>query len=447
MQMKIAVFGSEEMINRVRECQLDVDNINIVPFVYDYPNEIEQLIMDASTCDVFLFTGPLPYYLAKRSSQELNIPSVYIPVNDLNVSLVLFSIYYHHGIEIERLSIDLPDSKYVRNVLTALQLQPSVLHIQEYRWIIEKNYTKEFHLDEIVSKHIQLWKEKKIDLVLTSIHAVYDQLQKKNIPCMRMIDPKKNIIDSLKEAKVLGELHQSQQSQIAVGLISMNGFETVLASDITSQEHILKTHQLLLQFAKKINCSVQHIGNEQFVLFGTRGSIEHLTEHFLSLQRLIETEEKLARTISIGFGLGMTTAEAEKHAKIALDYAKKTEVNSAAYIVTEEQTVIGPLNDKVKRVQLKVENEQVRELAKKLKISPTNLLKIQQFLDAHSTNRFTSNDVADYLEVSRRSAERLLKKFADQGYLHIIGEEQPHQSGRPRAIYTLNLPDFHKKTD
>ncbi|MDD1368253.1 hypothetical protein PTB13_09285, partial [Bacillus sp. MHSD17] len=51
-----------------------------------------------------------------------------------------------------------------------------------------------------------------------------------------------------------------------------------------------------------------------------------------------------------------------------------------------------------------------------------------------------TSDLSEYLQVTRRSTERLLKKLVDYGYAHICGEEMPYQQGRPRAIYELNLP-------
>lgn len=54
-------------------------------------------------------------------------------------------------------------------------------------------------------------------------------------------------------------------------------------------------------------------------------------------------------------------------------------------------------------------------------------------------NRFTAGDIAEYLQVSRRSAERLLKKLVDCKLVEVVGEEQPYRQGRPRSVYRLCL--------
>jgi predicted transcriptional regulator len=55
---------------------------------------------------------------------------------------------------------------------------------------------------------------------------------------------------------------------------------------------------------------------------------------------------------------------------------------------------------------------------------------------------FTSADLAEYLQLTRRSAERMIKKLHDHGYIKVVGEEMIYKQGRPRAIYQLNMPIY-----
>ena len=114
---------------------------------------------------------------------------------------------------------------------------------------------------------------------------------------------------------------------------------------------------------------------------------------------------------------------------------------SLFYILTSDKDLFGPF-PKEQRVQsLKNDNPELMKIAKETKLSPANLSKIIQFSQSHPSLKFTA-DLSEYLQVTRRSTERLLKKLVDYGYAHICGEEMPYQQGRPRALYELNLPLF-----
>ena len=82
------------------------------------------------------------------------------------------------------------------------------------------------------------------------------------------------------------------------------------------------------------------------------------------------------------------------------------------------------------------------EMAEKTKLSPANISKLMQYSLIRQTKQFTANDLALYLDVSRRTAERTLKKLVDYKYATIIGEEMTYRQGRPRALYEFNFPPY-----
>ncbi|WP_338753364.1 hypothetical protein [Bacillus sp. FJAT-52991] len=439
MSIKVALFGPEEMVKLVKELESTVEGIEIIPYVYQTPRETEQLIQKAFDCDIYLFSGIIPYYYSKRFFHMFDRPAIYIPDNELSVSLTLLSLFYHHQVGFNRLSIDLPDRKYVDSVMKQLEMKPEVLYVQDYPWMKEK-YDKDFQVNDILSMHRDLWNQGQVDVIITSIHAVSDRLKQEKIPCVRMLEPERNIIDSLKEAKMLGELQQSQQAQVALGLVKL---EPSNETDNKANSHI---YQGLMGLAKKINCTLQQSSSDFFVLYGTKGSMEFLVKNINLLNPVYARVEQQGKVVSIGVGFGLTIVEAERNAHIALTYSEKQANENAIHIVTEEQTVINPKKESHTVSVLKSENEDVIQLAKSLKISVMNVMKMVQFLASRPMNHFTANDVSDYFEVSKRSAERLLKKFADGGYLHVVGEEQPFQNGRPRSIYRLDLPfQYHNQ--
>ena len=436
MITKIAFFGSEDMTTRVMEYASAVTEIEVVPYVYQSAEEIAHLISQASATDIYLFSGVLPYFFAKKSIGTFDKPSVYIEDNELNIALTLLEISNKKTAELDRISFDLPNRELLDLITTGLDIYPKPVFVTDYSWL-DKEFTKEFLSNDLLNTHIELWESNRIDFVVTSIHSLHDKLLQMQIPCMRMIDPKKNIIDALEEAKSLGVLQQTKDSQVAVGLISLS----VTNDSIIRPE----THDFLAEklqsLTKQINCTVQREEVDSYALYGTKGGIEYLLKNLHLLDDIKNYATETNVTVSIGFGFGMTIIEAEKNAHIALSYSKSNKQKPLSiYTVTENKMVMDSQACTPKHFVLQSQNEQLIQLAKEIGISVTNLNKMIQFTNSRPINRFTSSDIVDYFEITKRSAERILKKFSDCGYLKIIGEEQPFQHGRPRSVYRLDLP-------
>src|SRR5699024_10630530 len=109
--------------------------------------------------------------------------------------------------------------------------------------------------------------------------------------------------------------NQSISAQVIAGYVRIKDFQKL--DDLSKQEAVLELHQLLLQFAHRTYATVLPYGDNQFVLFGTRGTLDHITNHYRDLPLLKEVEQTLHVSVEIGFGLGMTTKQAEDHAKLA----------------------------------------------------------------------------------------------------------------------------------
>lgn len=430
--IKVALFGSEETVSFVKKFDSLIKEIEVHPFIYQTTEDMKTLIIQAANCDVYLFSGILPYYHTKKILGEFDKPAVYIADNELNVSLTILSLTHHRLAELDRISIDLPDRKNLDIIINQLEMSPKPIHVLDYSWI-RSGSEKRFEIETIIEFHHELWKSGKVNFVITSIHAVHDQLVRLKVPCMRMIDAEKTIVDALKEAKSLGELQLAQHSQVAMGLIMLSSEDEEIK---TAEELISKELSLLV---KKINCTIQQTNNGSMTFYGTKGGIEYLINNPHLMDDVYKTANDRSVYIHIGVGLGMTIIEAKNNAQIAVSYSNKHSCENSLYIVNEDKVVINPQTTAHNHSILKTEDESIVQLAKLLKISVPNVIKMKQFINSRPVNSFTSSDISEYFSITKRSSERMLKKYMDCGFLHVIGEEQPFQNGRPRAVYRLDI--------
>lgn len=144
--------------------------------------------------------------------------------------------------------------------------------------------------------------------------------------------------------------------------------------------------------------------------------------------------------MKIGFGYGTTVIEAEQNAGIALRFAQNDPFDKCGYILTDDKNLLGPYPKETKLQRLKNDDPKLFDIAKEIKISPGNLSKLIEFSRKRSSSQFTAAELTDYLQITRRSTERIIKKLVDHGSIRVVGEEMTYQQGRPRSIYELHLP-------
>lgn len=414
MSIKIAVIGSFEFVERLHTLDLEDNELELNPYVYKEPKEAADLIKELKPCDAIFFSGSLPYYFSKQVLETVNIPALYLVQDEMAVATSLLAIIFTKKIPPERISVDLLDAIYLKNVLDECEINQHPLWVIDY----QKLLTSSFDLEELVNFHHSLWKQGKIDIALTSVHAVYNRLNQLGIPVQRMADPRSSLLRGLQEAKNQAALFKSRAAQVAVGYLSIENHQ---------QDQTNKLGQLLQAYVQEITPSL-------FVLYSTRGEME--------TNRLQDFIERYPDEITIGFGYGATIKEADQNAKIALRFAEKEDTAKCGYILTENKEIVGPFPFETKQHRLKNDNPEFLQIAKQTKLSPANLSKIVEFGRARQSLNFTAADLADYLQVTRRSTERLIKKLVEHGYIKVVGEEMVYHQGRPRALYELNLPIY-----
>ncbi|PEX90002.1 transcriptional regulator [Bacillus cereus] len=420
MMIKIAVVGSKEFMENLFPIAHKLEEIEIDPYIYLHPAESSELLKRLKPCDAIFFSGALPYYMAKEIREQLRIPSTYLQQDETTVASSLLSIIYHQGIQPHRISIDLVDCSFITNVFHDIGIKenPQVLDYENMLWSKDE-------INKIIDFHVAKYQSGEAHLALTSIHTVYDELQAIGIPSERMIDPTQSIIQGLKDAKIKAELAKSHSATVGACMIS----SLELRKSLIEQLDVI---------SKELRGSFKQVDDMTFILYTTRGDIESI----IKTNMIDNVFTSIEGRIAIGFGYGKTVKEAEQNAKIAQGFAKNNPIDRCFYILTSDKELFGPF-PKDQRVQsLRNDHPELVKIAKETKLSPANLSKIIQFSQSHPSLKFTAADLSEYLQVTRRSTERLLKKLVDYGYAHICGEEMPYQQGRPRAMYELNLPLF-----
>ncbi|QPQ33437.1 hypothetical protein [Lysinibacillus sp. JNUCC-52] len=412
LSTKIAIICSKAFQNRILSIAQNIENIQLEFYLYNQPSDAPSLLKQIKPCDALLFGGTLPYLHAQTSLATFPIPWNYLKQDEMTISTTLLSLIANQAIPLQRLSIDVMHPIFVDNVLTEIEYTG----IKPYVHSISITETA----DDVLQKHIALWETKQIDYIITSIHKVFDELQLRKIPAMRMLDATSSIIQCLEETKSQSILTKSEYAKAAVGFLDIP--ETSTCEDI------------LQQITTTTHSTYKQISSNYFELYTTAGHLQNALEKE-NLQQLIQHIDVPFR---LAFGYGHSIFEAAENATHALKFAKPYEI----YILDEHKNLSGPFPKSESKLSLKTKDPFVLQMAKQTSLSPLNISKIMQFSIERQASQFTAQNLSEYLQVTRRTTERIIKKLVDHGYAKVVGEEMTHQQGRPRTIYELDFATY-----
>lgn len=425
MKVKIAVFGIEETIKRVHTLAKHDENLDILPFIYTHSSETPELIERAFMCDIYLFTEATSYLYAREKIKKKRLPAVQVAFDEYMILTSFYRLRNDYNQELDRISIDVLNGQHVEEVAKELSFDNKQIYHYSY------GADESTDIQQITRFHQKLWDEGKIDYVLTSSKEVEVQLREADIPGSCMIIPEINLLHAIQSAKSLTELNQHKSALLVAGYIRMKNQDQHEEQELKALT--TKMQSLLVRFAERTDSLLTIKDDHQFVLVGTKKLIDHLQNHYRDFPLLREFEAELNIPIDIGFGLGLSASEAEAHARLALEKCKN-ENHSLCYIVNERKDTIGPIG-----IRRDIDTSQLfHALIHKARLNNELSYNFIDFITDRNNEPFSSNDIAAYYKVTKRSAERTVNKLLSGNVIKVSGEERPYLKGRPRKLFSLN---------
>lgn len=428
MKVKIAVFGRQNTIDRINTLSTEFKDVEILSFVYTNVEQTVELIERVFKCDVYLFTEGLAYLYVKDIIEKKRLPAVQVDFDAYTIAAAFYQLQTNWKKTPERIGIDVVEDKYINGVIHDLKLDSNSIHPFIHDMLGEPQFS------QLLEFYDKLWKEKKIDHVLTATDEIRLELLDREIPASTITIPDFNLIQAVEEAISLAKLNQSQNKQIVTGVIKVSGIDDSTNVDRTYTTDLLKKlKRILTTFANKTDTTMIHSHDNSFILLGTDKLHEHLKGHYREFPLLQEMKQKLKLPVHLGFGLGLHAKESAENASIAIDNCSKSN-QSICYIVNERQETIGPIG-----IKREIDTSSLyHALIHKAKLNNELSYNFIDFIRERNNEPFSSHDVALFYQVTKRSAERTVNKLLSGEVIKVSGEERPYTKGRPRKLFTLN---------
>ena len=433
--INIGIIGPKVLIDQTRQTLKAFPNFKpffqVIESSSLLPDITKKIMNDV---EVLMFTEYHSYYSVQQAL-DFTIPVHHMPLMGTGLYRSLFIIKNRHSLKC--LSIDTVEEKYVEQILSELEED-------NYELLISKNPSQNTTIEEVVQFHLSNFQQHNA-IALTGIQDVANRLSELDIPHEWVTPTQQDMIVSLERALLATNTRRNKESQIVFGLIDIDNFKGV--TEKYSSEHdvqLLKLNiqQMLLDYIKLLDGHLINSGGEEYSFITTRGIFERETRGYKFIPLLQDVKSELGITISLGVGFGRTAAEAGNHARLALRQSKESGGN-VCYIVREDRSVLGPVDitthTQYERYNLAITDPHLLDKAEKAGMSASYMTKLMARVSRHKKIDYTAQELASTLNVTIRSANRILLKWMDAELVDIIGEEKVTHKGRPRRIYRLSF--------
>ncbi|MEH7309087.1 hypothetical protein [Neobacillus drentensis] len=431
MKPRAGIIGPNDSVQLITEIANEYrDRLQPVPYIYQLPEEATNIVLNnQDVIDLWILAGPALFNPFQKSAVKQ--PFFLLQLDGASLTKTLVDIGYNDQRSLERISIDTLSERDVYETYRDLGIPSDQIYVHEY--------TNETPLENLLAFHQKLIQDGKVDISITSLRSIYDQLSSQNITTYWVAPTRSNIRRTLSSAVQQWETIHFKQSQIAAILVKVQGMEKKADHNMVSYDiHrlSLEIQAAILNFAESISGSFVTIGIGIFVIFSTRGSLEEPENSVTSLLERLALIADLPSNIGIGYG--DTALTAEENARLALNHAQNYD-SFCAFLVDHNGTIEGPLKEQETiSFQYRTENKEISEKLKHSGITITTFNKILSVQNRMGNGSITSTQVAEWLKMTPRNARRILTGLVEEGMAEIIGDEAPSSKGRPRKIYRVS---------
>jgi len=154
----------------------------------------------------------------------------------------------------------------------------------------------------------------------------------------------------------------------------------------------------------------------RFEITSNTSTLKELTQQYTTCPLISFLTEKLSVPICIGWGSAGNISEAYQNGLRALKQATLYG-DCATFISLENNVMIGPLSSTQRMVYNDIPDKNLIQISERVGISPLYLNKILYIIQQKQGNTLSSEELSFFLNVTTRSASRILQKLEEAGKL------------------------------
>lgn len=426
--MKLGLVGPSDSVNKIEKDLKEIDTkVEIKSFIREkVVDSIEVIEECESQCDAILFSGVAVCEFVK-SKYNITKPYAFVDRSGSSIAKALWEMK-NDNLDLNKFSIDVVDNETIDDMIDELEVKPEAMYCLPFSMDIDEM--------EYVNWHIDLYERKDIDVIITGFGAVYNELKKRNYPVYRLQATKPLVKVSYNKIKSECALSKAQYSQIAVEILSLDHRKDNTESYYSDMLKRTEVEKYIVEYVRGVQGSLFSFGRNEFVIFANKGMISQ-DLNYSRLSLLKKEIKNIGFTLSVGIGIGLTSYQAETNARKALRRSHDSKGNDV-FQVDEEGNLKGPLGSQFEiSYPLLSADENIMDISQKTGLSCESVLKLKSLNEARKSNVYDSKELADCLDVSERTARRILKKITEANLGRVFAKESSSGTGRPKSLIEL----------
>ncbi|MHC1718647.1 MAG: hypothetical protein AB9883_08390 [Acidaminococcaceae bacterium] len=436
MKYKIGIIGATKSVERIMTVSREFeDGIKFIPLPFEDEKEIQPILHNNKRkVDGWLFSGPLPYAIAKEHFKNEDNVS-YCQSSGAGLYINCLQIAFKNETSLPRISVDMFESLMdIEQTIKETGLPLDGVYI--------KYYDQKYDLEEITQFHLRLWQEGKTDGAITALRTVFHNLEAQNVPVYALTLTKQEIYQSLKIITEKVKTSYFKTTQVGSVIIAINQYEEVIekAKSLSMLQNLeWKLKGVLLPLCNSLNGYLLEKGSGVYEIFSSRGAIEQ------ELTTLRETIQQMGIAINFdvsvraGVGFGDTVSNAEFNAYRALRNIDEKTDGGLIIIRDDGGIVEAASQEKEVSYDYYSNDSSLLEKLHKAAVGIKTFRKIEATVERMKWDTFTVAQLASQLSVTEQNIRRIISSLNAVELVVVAGEEFAATRGRPGKLYRLNI--------
>lgn len=414
--MKIGIVGPKDSAENIAEKLLKVDkDIHYSLYIEEEISEVTRFIdICQGEVDALILTGNGVNHFF-HSQGTINIPTTFIHRKTSSLVSTLWRVRDEMK-DLDSFSLDVVTEDVLEEVTDEL-------HLNKTSYL--NPYSPHLTEEDYINWHKTLYDEGKTRFMLTGFGAVYTQLKNLGYPVYRLHPTYTQVRLAYQDLINKLRISKLKSSQIAVQIIRIKGKSNKNYYEELNIQNSLERE--IISYVRDVQGALYSSGRDEYIISGTRGSFKDSIVSFLKLLNNTQIE------LCSGIGYGHTAYEADVNARNALAASL---LRDGLFVLDEDGHISGPINKT--SLPAGAEAQVIDSIREATGLPLAYLQRLQDLRKRKSSSSFDSKEIAGYLEISERSARRVITKLLESGYGTLATEEK-HSQGRPKKIIKINF--------
>lgn len=439
MTFRLGVVGHKDTLDMVSELVKEYfDDVDVHGVEFGNDDKIADAVLRIAElqtrCDGILYSRRDPYMLISGRLHH-TVPVRYVDIDSSHLLISLLKANLRYKIRPTNISIDAFDRRSVVEAFRTIGVPEKDLTIHT----VTADAGQDGMVNDTLAQHLKHC-EDGAQLCVTNVTDIYLSLVRMNIPATLISPTAESFVHEIRNLMLRYRLISQDSCSLAVMHIRLRYKEKYrFYGEIPIREidELANAAKLMTVFAEKLDGAMFCLGRWEYLIICNRLLLQNATNQFVDIGLMHNINRDTAFDVAIGIGCGRTVSDAQSSAAIALNRTI-TQRGTNTVVALSATEFIGPLIPKSEHFPEDSTTEsRLEDIARATGLSINTLNRLYQATRKHNSSLFTSTELAEALEVTTRTVNRIVERLTDHRFAAIAGRHMLKQKGRPARVIRL----------